>query len=106
MFKIGDRVRIMGTKTVAKIDNIIDNTALLVYPDGDKTKIKVNYLVPVKDTQILLTPEKFDNAVLSLMYDTAENAAEGGKAGEIDDILRVIGFISGQLKERLFDSND
>ena len=103
-FKIGDRVRVIGKTKVAEIENIIDETALIRYPNGQKQKIGLcNLLPPLKEDYIQLTPEKFDEAVKSVMYDTAEKV---GDTDQLDGVFEIVAAVSSQLKAKLFDGNN
>lgn len=104
MFNIGDSVRIIGERATGKIVRIVDDIALVQYPDGRKKKIGVcNLFPPIEDSNnIELTPEKYDEAVKALMYTAAESAESDE---QLNGILEVIGAICAQLKARLFDGN-
>lgn len=102
MYNINDKVRIIGETKVGIIDCIIEETAIVRYPDGKK-KININCLVPpLADNSITLTPEKFDEAVKGVMYDAAEKATSDN---QLDDILEVIAAVCSKLKSRVFDGN-
>lgn len=104
MFKIGDKVRIIGERKTGIIVKMIDDIALVQYPNGQKKKIGVvNLLPPIEDNDsIEITPEKYDEYVKALMYEAAENAKNDE---QLDGILEVIGVICARLKMRLFDGN-
>lgn len=102
MFKVNDEVRVIGEMTTGIIENIIEDTALVRYPNGKK-KVNVNCLVPpLADNSIRVTPEKYDEAVKGIMYGAAE-AAEDDE--QLNAILEVIAAVCSQLKARLFNGD-
>lgn len=103
-FKPGDRVRVIGETKVGEIVSLIEDVALVQYPKGNKRKITlVNLLPPLDDNSIRLTPETYDEAVKSIMYDIA---ADIGDTDQLDGVLEIVGAVSSQLKTRLFNKND
>lgn len=102
MFKIGDNVRILKERRVGKITNIIDDTAIVKFENSDKIKTRLSYLSYGESNDVIITPEKYDEAVKALMYTAAESAESDE---QLNGILEVIGAICAQLKARLFDGN-
>lgn len=103
MFKIGDEVRVMGSKDRARIVQLIDKVAILEYPNKGRIKVSESALMPIESDAIEITPERFDEAVKSVMYATAEEMGE--HEDKLDQALEVVAAVSSQLKARLFNGN-
>ena len=102
MIKIHDRVLRDGDKRVAEVVNVIGDIVILQYLTGDKIKTTLDKVSLASEDSITLTPSKFDAVVKATMYAVAENV---GDVDQLDQVLEIVGAVSSQLKERLFDGN-
>lgn len=102
-FRVGDEVQIAGQKEIATIEQIVDEVALVKYPDGKKMKTALAALLPPLTNEIVLTPDKYDEAVKALMFQVAEDV---GDTDQLDSVLEIVGVVCRRLKTRLFEGND
>jgi hypothetical protein len=102
VIKIHDRVTRQGDRRIGEVVNIIGDTVIIQYLTGGKIKTRIDQVVPAREDEITITPAKFDEVVKATMYAVAENV---GDVDQLDQVLEIVGAVSSQLKERLFDGN-
>ena len=100
MINVHDRVIRSGDKRVAEVVNVIDDIVILQYLTGQKVKTTLDKVSLAPENTITITPSKFDDIVKATMYAVAENV---GDVEQLDQVLEIVGAVSAELKERLFD---
>ena len=102
MIKIHDRVTRAGDARVGEVINIIGDTVIIQYLTGEKIKTTLDRVVLANETEVTITPSKYDEIVKAVMFEVADGV---GNRDDLDDILRVVGAVGVSIKTRLFDGN-
>lgn len=108
-FNVDDKVCINNSDKIGTIINFgyserNDQYMYIVqYSNCKKEKALESELTAARDDIVRLTPNKFDEAVKALMYETAQDAESNE---QLDFILELIGAVSSKLKARLFNENE
>jgi hypothetical protein len=102
MVKRFDRVRASGSNTVGIVEAVVADTVLVKYPDDRKAKYKESELEKVNPVEIRLTPEKFDQAIVTEITEIGIEADGQLRDDELEHLLTVVAKISARIRERLF----
>ena len=102
MLKRFDRVRASGSNAVGIVEAVVGDTVLVKYPDDRKAKYKESELEKVNPVEIRLTPEKFDQAIVTEVIEIGIEADGQLRDDELEHLLTVVAKISARIRERLF----
>lgn len=102
MFKRYDRVRASGSNAVGIVEAVVGETILVKYPDDRKAKYKEGELEKVEPVEIRLTPEKFDQAIITEITEIGIEADGQLQDDELERLLMMVAKISARIRERLF----
>lgn len=102
MVKRFDRVRASGSNAVGIVQEVVEDTVLVKYPDDRKAKYKEDELEKVEPVEIRLTPEKFDQAIVTEITEIGIEADGQLQDDELELLLMMVAKISARIRERLF----
>ena len=102
MLKRFDRVRTPGSNEVGIVEAVVGETVLVKYPDDRKAKYREGELEKVEPVEIRLTPEKFDETIVSEIAEIGIEASGQLRDDELEHLLTVVAKISARIRERLF----
>lgn len=103
MIKRFDRVRASGSNAVGIVEAVVGDTVLVKYPDDRKAKYKESELEKVEPVEIRLTPEKFDQAIVTEITEIGIEADGQLSDDELERLLMMVAKISARIRERLFN---
>lgn len=102
MLKRFDRVRASGSNEVGIVEAVVGETVLVKYPDDRKAKYREGELEKVEPVEIRLTPEKFDETIVSEIAEIGIEASGQLRDDELEHLLTVVAKIGARIRERLF----
>lgn len=103
MFKRFDRVRASGSNAVGIVEEVVEDTVLVKYPDDRKAKYKEGELEKVEPLEIRLTSEKFDNEVEAVITEIATEGYEKMSQKELEYILNIVVMVSARFRQGFFN---
>lgn len=103
MLKRFDRVRASGSNAVGIVEAVVGDTVLVKYPDDRKAKYREGELEKVEPVEIRLTPEKFDQAIVTEITEIGIEADGQLSDDELERLLMMVAKISARIRERLFN---
>ena len=95
-----DRVRAIGHKEVGIIERIFGDMAIVKYPDG-KYKIHTNVLETVKNDDLYLSKDEYDQAVKDLISDIGREFDSN-----LEYVLEIVVMVCVKMRARLFPDDD
>lgn len=102
-FKRFDRVRASGSNAVGIVEEVVGETVLVKYPDDRKAKYKEGELEKVNPVEIRLTPEKFDQAIVTEITEIGLEGSGQLQNDELEYLLTMVAKIGARIRERLFN---